>query len=289
MSTERRQPGEGTASCRRRGGAYGLGIRGVAIDPTHLISAPAHWPDIELRVEVTPSPPQSTEHLNGETATLRMRTGGTVVVDRQAERATFLLRERPPAAALVHPHLASVAAVSAHWCGRDALHAGAFVLGGGVWGLLGDKGAGKSSTLAALARAGVPILSDDVLILDNGTAFAGPRSIDLRQDAATALTAGRPLGAVGGRERWRVALDQIAPELPLRGWVTLRWSDELQLRDVHGSARLREILRHRALRVPPSNPASLLELAGQPMLEFGRPRAWASIDQAVRHLADSLS
>ena len=123
----------------------------------------------------------------------------------------------------MHPHLAGAAAVLSHWCGRDSFHAGAFVVDGGVWGLLGDKGAGNSSTLVSLARAGVPIVSDDVLVLDKATAYAGPRSIDLRTDAAQTLRTGQPLGMIGDRARWRVPLGPVEPELPFRGWVTLRW------------------------------------------------------------------
>ena len=196
---------------------------------------------------------------------------------------------RPTASALLHPHLAAVAAVSAHWCGRDSFHAGAFVAGGGVWGLLGEKGSGKSSTLAELARSGVPIMCDDVLVLDRGTAFAGPRSIDLRTDAARQLGTGDPLGVIGDRERWRVALGPIEPELPFRGWVTLRWAEEATVRPVRGAERLRELLGHRALLVAPPDPAAMIDYAAFPLLELSRPRRWSSMEDSLARLLDAVA
>ena len=103
----------------------------------------------------------------------------------------------------MHPYLAPVALVMARWLGREGFHGGGIVAGGGVWGVLGDKTAGKSTTLAWLAREGVGVVSDDVLVIDGGTALAGPRSVDLREEAAERLGVGEPMGRVGQRERWR--------------------------------------------------------------------------------------
>src|ERR1700727_1316299 len=98
---------------------------------------------------------------------------------------------------------------------------------------------------AALHRAGVPIVCDDVLIIDGDVAFAGPRSIDLRADSAERFGLGEPLGVLGDRERWRVALAPVAPALPFRGWVRLAWGETVEVRGVPGSDRLSELLRHR--------------------------------------------
>jgi len=270
-------------------GAYGLCVHGVDVSPSELVQAPAHWPALELRVRVTATPRPELDYVDGDRASLVLRSGGSVVVDRTADLATFMLTARPSPSALVHPYLAAVAAVRAHWSGRDSFHAGGFVAGGGVWGLLGDKGAGKSSTLAAMSRAGVAVISDDVLILDGDNAFAGPRSIDLRGDAAQRLGIGRPLGVIGQRERWRLPLPTVDPELPFRGWVTLRWGPKVVVDQVRGSNRLRELLRHRALRVPPPVPAALVELARRPLLALTRPRGWSSLDGALERLLDATS
>jgi hypothetical protein len=280
---------DGLARTVDRGGAYGFRIRGVEVPPSHLVKAPAHWPSIELRVRTSVTAAPTAEYLDGDTANLNVRSGGSVFIDRIGQRATFTLSARPPAAALLHPHLAAVAAVNSFWCGRDSFHAGAFVADGGVWGLLGEKGFGKSSTLGALAGLGVSIVCDDVLVLDAGTAFAGPRSIDLRADAAERLGTGQRLGMIGERERWRMELGMIEPELPFRGWVALRWSGELSVRELRGSDRLRQLLRHRALRVPPPDRSALIDYAARPFLEFSRPHGWSSMESGLERLLAAVS
>jgi len=280
-----RQPG----SSRPAGGAYGLRIRGVDLLPSDLVEAPVHWPSIELRVRVSQAATPDPEYVDTATARLDVRAGGFVVMDRAAGRVTFTLRASATASALVHPHLAVVGAVWSHWLGRDAFHAGAFVAGDGVWGLLGDKGSGKSSALAALSRSGVPIVCDDVLVLEGATAFAGPRSIDLRAETAQVFGLGQHLGVVGNRERWRVPLGPIRPELPFRGWVALRWAEKPGIRSLRGADRLGELLDHRALRVPPRAPAAMLDLAARPFLELSRPRDWDSTNYVLGLLLDAVS
>ena len=41
-------------------------------------------------------------------------------------------------------------------------------------GLAADRGVGKSSTLARLALDGIPIVADDLLVIDEIVALAGP-------------------------------------------------------------------------------------------------------------------
>ena len=88
---------------------------------------------------------------------------------------------------LVHPFLAPAAALFAHWHGREGLHGGALALGGTAWGVIGDRLGGKSSLLAALAVSGTDVVCDDVLVLDGREVYPGPRTVDLREDAAAAL------------------------------------------------------------------------------------------------------
>jgi hypothetical protein len=210
-------------------------------------------------------------------------------MDRDRGMATFTLAAEPMASALIHPHLAAVAAVWAHWAGHDGFHAGAFLTDGGVWGVLGEKGSGKSSILAALAKRGVPIVCDDVLVLADRTAFAGPRSIDLRADAAEQLGIGEPLGVIGERERWRVGLGPIEPELPFRGWIALGWSQQPMIRPLEGAGRLRQLLANRALLVPPRSPSSVFDLAELPFFEFSRPRRWDTMYGALGDLLGAIS
>jgi len=271
------------------GGAYGLGVRGIEVPSDQLVDAPMDWPSVTVRVRVASVSAPAFEYVAEQQARLTVRSGGTIEIDRASGWATFTLPAAPSASALLHPHLAAVGAVWAHWLGREAFHAGAFVVHGGVWGVLGDKGAGKSSMLAALASAGIPVVCDDVLVLDGSLALAGPRSIDLRADASANLGIGEQLGVVGDRERWRIPLPAIEPALPFRGWIALRWAERTSIDSVQGVERLRALLEQRALRVPPRAPATLLRLAEFPFLEFSRPRRWGDIESASELLLDALS
>ena len=220
---------------------------------------------------------------------IRLRSGGWVRVDRSARRAVFSLASAPPPAALVHPHLAAVALAQAHWSGHESFHAGGFVADGGVWGVLGDKGAGKSSLLATLAAQGVAIMCDDVLVLDGHTALAGPRLIDLRESAARQFRSGVELGVIGGRERWRVTLSPVPAELPFRGWIELQWGPEVRVAPKRGADRLKALFPHRGLRVVPSRPEQLIALAGMPVLELFRPPEWNSHQEAIDALLQSVA
>lgn len=75
--------------------------------------------------------------------------------------------------------------------GVTCLHASAVAVGGVAVAILGAKGAGKSTTVAALAQRGHPVLTDDVVALvEDGERFSiqpGPLVLRLWPDAATAL------------------------------------------------------------------------------------------------------
>ncbi len=96
------------------------------------------------------------------------------------------------------PLLGSVMAALLHRRGFFVLHASAAVVAGQGIALLGDKGAGKSTTAAALLAAGHPLLSDDVVAL----AFPGGNRIEI-------------VPAFGQLKLWDEAVAGLAP-LPLR-------------------------------------------------------------------------
>jgi hypothetical protein len=189
----------------------------------------------------------------------------------------------------VHPYLAPIALVMARWLGREGFHGGGIVAGGGVWGVLGNRTAGKSTTLAWLARAGVGVVSDDVLITDGQIALAGPRSVDLRDEAARQLEIGEPMGQVGARERWRVRLPPVEAELPLRGWITLEWGDTVAVEPIRGAERLPALVPHRGVRLAPLDPAVLVRFSTLPHLRFIRPRNWDSLPGATERLLDTIA
>jgi hypothetical protein len=269
-------------------GAYGFRLRGLAKAAALLVAAPPGWPLLEiLQVPETVGPP--TDRVGPDRAELRLLSGGWVGIDREPGRAVYHLPRPLDDGALVHPYLAPVALISARWLGRESFHAGAFVAEGGVWALLGDKEAGKSTTLAWLGTHGHPVVCDDALILDGTTALAGPRSIDLRAESAQRLGIGEALGTVGVRERWRVPLDPVAAELPFRGWVQLEWGDAVEVERVRGAARLPALIPHRGVRLEPPRPQALLEYAALPQLRLRRPHGWDSLREGAERLLDAIA
>jgi hypothetical protein len=222
-------------------------------------------------------------------ALVRLGGGGQVEIDRVNGSARFTMPARPTAAELVHPYLASVAAVAGRWLGHESFHAGAVEVDGGAWVVLGGKRAGKSSFLALMAADGHPIVTDDVAVLDKeGAVAAGPRLIDLRAEAAARLGVGEPMGVVGLRDRWRVPVKVVRARVPLRGFVDLAWGEGPSVGPVPPARRLARLVEHRVIhRLPPRDPALLLELAALPMLELRRPRDWDAAADARARVLDA--
>jgi hypothetical protein len=228
------------------------------------------------------------EHVDDARAELRLRSGGAIVVDRAAQTVRYRIPHAVRPDELVHPYLAPAAAVINRWMGRESLHAGAVAVGGRALGIVGSREAGKSSTLAHLALAGVEVLCDDMLIVDAGRPLTGPRSIDLRADAAERFGTGEAIGMTGARERWRLTLGPASPAR-LAGWVFLAWGDEIAARPLPARERIPRIAQERGLRLPPVRPDALLELAELPAWELSRPREWASLPRAADLLLELAS
>lgn len=258
-------------------GAYGLHLPDLRPAGSALVSAPAEWPTwrIDVRVADEAAVRASTpdlEVVDAARARLRLAGGGWMEADRAAGRSTLHLSHRPDPIALVHPYFSLSAAVAAFWHGDLSLHAAAAVIDGGAWALLGDKGAGKSSTLAALAAAGHAVLADDVLVVRGGEALAGPRTIDLRDDAGARTPDAAPLGRVGARERWRVTVGETAVSVPFRGFFVLGWGESAEVRPLEPEKRLIALLANMSLRLPPLAPQELRRAAALPAFELRRPR-----------------
>lgn len=266
-------------------GAYGLRLAGVAGD--HLQAAEPGWPLVHVTRERGRSEGDGDE-VGERRALVRLRSGGEIVLEREPLRACFRTPTPLPDADLVHPFLAPAAAVLNRWLGRESLHAGAVVVGGKAWGLLGDREAGKSSLLAALALAGVPVLSDDVVVTDGAVAYAGPRTLDLRADAAAQLGVGEPLGVVGARERWRLRLPDVDPAPSLAGWVVLSWGPRVAVEPFPTEERLALLAAQRAVRVPPRDPGQLLRLVALPAVRLVRPRSWSGLRDSALRLTAAL-
>ena len=262
-------------------GAYGIRLAGLEAARPLLVPAAADWPAFELVNRVEPGPYSLVERVGEKRAELRLRTGGRIFIDRTGGRAEFITPLPLGSEELVHPFLAPVAAVVAHWHRRESVHAGAFAVDGRVWGLVGDRESGKSSTLARLALDGSTVVSDDLLILEGTRVLAGPRAIDLRQAPATSLGVGTSIGVAGARERWRLRLGPVPEQLELVGWIHLAWGPQVEAVPLEGRARIERLLDQRGTRLPSLSPDVLLDLASLPSWEVRRPQLWETLGETA--------
>lgn len=270
-------------------GAYGLTLADLPVGPEWWNPAPAHWTRLALHWDETPVEGLPPEKVGPHDALVQLPPCGFADMDRRAARVRLRMPEPPDPHDVIHPYFTSLAAVSAYWTGWESFHAGAFVMGDAVWGLLGDSERGKSSALGWICAAGGHVFTDDLLVVSGATALAGPRSLDLREGAAEHLGLGDAIENASGRRRWRVRLEPVPAELPLAGWVLLDWDPAgPALRSVAVSERLPVLLHGRALLTPRANSVDWLELASAPMFVLGRPRDWSCIDQSMEMLINAL-
>jgi hypothetical protein len=269
-------------------GAYGFRLEGVGLAQRLLVDVPADWPSLTLRTALGFDAGHPAG-VDDDTARIRMHDG-VVEIDRRRGEALFTARRKPTPDALVHPHLAPVAAIAARWRRQESFHAGAVMLGEGAWAVMGAKGAGKSSLLAWLALSGHAVLTDDLLVVDaDGNALAGPRSIDLRVGAAQRFGVGEPLGVIGARERYRMLVGPVPAAVPLRGFIRLAWGGAPTVTPVPPAWRPAGLAAQRAVRLVPRDPQLLVQLSALPMVELRRPREWGHAVDAADQLLCALA
>ena len=272
-----------------RAGAYGVAFEGLDAAADLLVPVDGEAPPAYRVEAVVGRPPPGPEHVDDGTAELRLRNGGRVLIDRRASTVRYEVPHPVRPDELVHPYLAPAAAVIARWLGRESVHAGAFAVGDRALGVVGTREAGKSSTLAWLALAGTEVLCDDLLVIDGRAAFTGPRSIDLREDAAARLGAGEEIGVTGARERWRLRLAAAGDRRELAGFVFLTWGDDVSVRPLGVAERLERIAPQRGVRREPLRQDAVLDLAAMPAWEISRPRSWASLPEVGRRVLELAS
>lgn len=270
-------------------GAYGLRVAGL--DGAHdlLVPAPGHWLPWRFDRATGAVPAAGARRIDEARARIDLDGAGALEVDRAAAVATLTAPDPPPERALVHPYLGAVAALVSRWGGSASFHCGALIADGRVWGVLGDRGRGKSTLLAWLGARGVGVLSDDLLVLRERTALAGPRCVDLREDAARATGLGEDIGVVGGRVRWRVRLGPVPAEAPLAGWVVLAWGESIGASLRPAAARLPALLENVTIVPAPPDPAALLGLAALPMIELVRPHDFKAMAGAGQALLEAIA
>jgi hypothetical protein len=267
-------------------GAYGLRIEGLEHESLR-VEAPVEWPRISVTQRVGERSGAETEL--GDRHTVFQLLDTELRIDRERREALFITSRPFSIEELVHPYLAPVGNVFARWDARETLHAGAFVADGGAWALLGDKSAGKSTTLAWLAAHGVEIVADDIVVLDRGAALAGPRCIDVRDDASAHLAAGVPASVTREGGRNRVPLPPIAAEIPLRGFVYLEWGDRTAVERVPPAARLARLQPQRQAARLHSDPVEQLDLAALPAFVLRRTPGLDGLDRAGEALLAAVS
>jgi energy-coupling factor transporter ATP-binding protein EcfA2 len=192
------------------------------------------------------------------------------------------------AAELPHPVLTGIALRAVPACRREAWHAGGFVdAAGRGWLVAGPKESGKSTLLAAMALLDIPVIADDMLVLEGDRCLAGPRLVDLRPGARGLAPPDR-LTPVRD-SRLRLDLEPVAPSVPLAGIVALSWAQDIAVESVGGADRLRTI---RPLALPPPlgpTPSRLLDHAARPVLLVRRPKDLAALTEVAHRVAETAA
>ncbi len=265
-------------------GVYGLRLRGGGLGPAIPGGAPADWPQVILEIEESTVYPAGEARHDDDHCVLPLRDDlRTLIADRAAGTARFVGPPLDPED-LAHPYLGAVATVFARWHGREAFHGAGFMVDGQAYALLGAPEAGKSTIVAALAARGVPIVADDMLVMDHAGVYRGPRSVDLRRPLPEHLLDPAELRIVRARGRHRMALPDQPPTVPLAGWVFLSPGDELQIDPVAAPERLKVLARWRAWRERPSDPRLMLDLAAVPSWHVRAPQRWDALEATLEAL-----
>lgn len=261
-------------------GIYGLRIKGLG-DSELLTTVDADAPVLEVTTETGDSAGRIAT-VTEDRAEAGLVDGGWLSV-RRTGTAHFVLSEPVSREELLHPLLAPAAGAVNAWHGRQVAHAGAFAIGGHAVALMGDKEHGKSTLLAWLARwKDVEVLTDDLIVVDQGRILAGPRCIDLRPGSVAMLEREHQQRLVRGGTRSRLILPPCQSSAVLAAIVILTWGTEDHVTMTHLSAAeaLPELLPHTQV----AEGAGLFELLGVPVWRLSRPRAWSSLPEVERNL-----
>lgn len=143
-----------------------------------------------------------------------------------------------------------------HLRGLIPIHASAVDIGGSAIMFIGVSGAGKSTTAAAFARQGYPILADDICTLHiiDGLAYLapGPAHVRLLPDAADALSVDQSslIMQTRGKEKHHVVFNTYAGKAPLSlDSVLVPLGRVYRLRDREQQARIVALPQSAALLI----------------------------------------
>lgn len=136
---------------------------------------------------------------------------------------SIVLPEAGWLAALVGQVVATATALLGH---HLFVHAGAVVIDGRGWVIIGESGAGKTSTVAILVRKGAAYLSDEVALLDPASGTVAPFALPMAVKPWTAKVA-EPLPpgevvACEGETRFHLPHSRASGPVPVESFILLR-------------------------------------------------------------------
>jgi hypothetical protein len=269
--------------------AYGFRVEGIEDRDALAVRAASCWPVLRVERCIDPDPGPPGARVTASEASIQT-PAARLVLDRFIGKVAVHSRKPVADAELVHPCLWPAAAVFARWLGAETLHAGAFVgEDGGAWAILGERGSGKSTMLAALALVGRQVLADDLVVLDGHECFAGPRFIDLRPEAVAALGVEARTSSVRSTQRRRLPLPPSEGRFPLRGFVYLASGDRLAIEPMAPAEHFGMLARHRRVAALGADLDQLLDLAGLPAMRIRRPRQWDGLADVREALQDAVA
>lgn len=198
---------------------YGLTLRSD-VDLPELTPAPEGvLADVRIvRRSVDGIGPGNATRFEGEAAVLQWEAVGRFRVTR--DTVVVECRDDVPDDLVAFPLLGAVLATLLHLRETFVLHASAVAVEGRAVVLLGHKGAGKSTTAAALVAAGHALLTDDIVAIDacNGTPVVRRGFAQMKlSDPALRLVADRGRArpqAHAEIDKTRLVLDAAAPGPP---------------------------------------------------------------------------
>lgn len=269
--------------------AYGLSVPQIRGSVGVPLSGRHVWHDLALHQTHRAAPDVTSTEVGEATAVIDVQGIAAISMTRHPLECLVAAPQPFDDVALAHPLLAVAGAVAARWSGRSAFHGAAVLVEGRAWILLGESGSGKSTLSAQLHLAGFEVLADDLSVVAGPDVLAGPRSADLRPDAAHHLEHGDRVMEPLGRPRFRLELGPAPMEAPLAGFIELQWGDAVSVDPAPLRGRLATLMRHDALALDPRGHRGLLDLLHLPMWTVVRPPDWSStsvVDAAV-HIARS--